>query len=43
MTDVYWLEQAEADVPAPDDWLTAAELAVLAPLRIPKRRAVGRP
>jgi 4'-phosphopantetheinyl transferase len=37
--DVYWLEQAEADVPVGNDWLSARELACLSRLRFPKRRA----
>lgn len=37
--DVYWLEQSEADVPPGDDWLGAREMARLAKLRFPKRRA----
>lgn len=36
---VYWLKQAEADVPTDDDWLSASEAACLGALRIPKRRA----
>jgi 4'-phosphopantetheinyl transferase len=39
LMDVYWLEQTEADVPAPNDWLGASESACLEKLRIPKRRA----
>lgn len=39
MTDVCWLEQSGADVPAADDWLSAAELVRLSALRFPKRRA----
>lgn len=37
--DVYWLEQAEADVPEGNNWLSARELACLSRLRVPKRRA----
>jgi len=39
MTDVYWLEQTEADVPAEDDWLSEREAVRLGRMRIPKRRA----
>src|SRR5271157_5879608 len=37
--DVYWLEQAESDVPAEDHWLSAGEAARLDAMKIPKRRA----
>lgn len=37
--DVYWLEQAAADVPAEDDWLSASEVARLNSYRFTKRRA----
>jgi 4'-phosphopantetheinyl transferase len=37
--DVYWLEQTEADVPADNDWLSAAEAIVLKGMRFEKRRA----
>jgi 4'-phosphopantetheinyl transferase len=37
--DVYWLEQAESDVPVEDHWLSASEAARLDALRIAKRRA----
>lgn len=37
--DVYWLEQADADVPAENGWLNPAELLRLEALRVPKRRA----
>src|SRR5271166_4744649 len=37
--DVYWLEQAEADVPAENDWLSASEAARLNAMRFAKRRA----
>jgi 4'-phosphopantetheinyl transferase len=37
--EVYWLEQAEADVPAPDDWLSASDAACLDAMRMVKRRA----
>jgi 4'-phosphopantetheinyl transferase len=36
---VCWRCQTLADVPATDDWLSVAERAVLAGLRVPKRRA----
>ena len=39
MTDVYWLEQAEADVPAGDDWLSEGEAVRLNGMHVPKRRA----
>jgi 4'-phosphopantetheinyl transferase len=38
VADVYWLEQAEADVPADDDWLSPPEILQLGTLRVPKRR-----
>jgi 4'-phosphopantetheinyl transferase len=38
MTDVYWLEQVEVDLPAEDDWLSSAELSRLKSMRIAKRR-----
>ena len=38
MMEVYWLEQAEADLPEDDDWLSAGERAQLSALRFPKRR-----
>jgi 4'-phosphopantetheinyl transferase len=37
--DVYWLEQAEADVPAQDDWLSSGEAEHLKTMRFAKRRA----
>src|SRR5271165_6257725 len=37
--DVYWLEQAESDVPVEDHWLSAGEAARLEALHIAKRRA----
>jgi 4'-phosphopantetheinyl transferase len=37
--DVYWLEQAEADVPAGNEWLSASEAARLNAMRFAKRRA----
>ncbi|MGO9125834.1 MAG: 4'-phosphopantetheinyl transferase family protein [Terriglobales bacterium] len=36
---VYWLEQAEADIPAENDWLSANETACLSRMRFAKRRA----
>jgi 4'-phosphopantetheinyl transferase len=38
MTEVYWLEQTEADVPATNDWLSENETARLDNLRFEKRR-----
>lgn len=35
---VYWCEQAEAALPADDDWLSARELATMRALKVPKRR-----
>ncbi len=37
--NVYWLEQAEADVPSGNDWLHAGELDRLNHMRFAKRRA----
>ena len=37
--DVYWLEQAESDVPVEDHWLNASEAARLNAMHIAKRRA----
>src|SRR5271165_2972878 len=37
--DVYWLEQAESEVPAEDHWLSASEAARLNAMRFAKRRA----
>src|SRR5271165_435178 len=37
--DVYWLEQAESEVPAEDHWLSASEAARLNAMHIAKRRA----
>ena len=37
--DVYWLEQAEGDVPAENDWLSASEAVRLNAMRFAKRRA----
>lgn len=42
MTQVYWLETTEADLPAHDQWLSAAEMDRLRSLRFPKRRAEWR-
>ncbi len=45
MTEVYWLEQTEADIPSHEGWLSATEMVRLRALRFPKRRAdwrVGR-
>lgn len=39
MTNVYWLEQHESDVPPANDWLSSSELIRLSDLRFPKRRA----
>jgi 4'-phosphopantetheinyl transferase len=36
---VYWLTQAEGDVPLKNDWLCAAEIVCLNRFRFPKRRA----
>lgn len=36
--DVYWLEQAESDVPVDDHWLSAGEAARLNAMRFAKRR-----
>jgi 4'-phosphopantetheinyl transferase len=36
--NVYWLEQAEADVPADDGWLAISEIQHLSHLQVPKRR-----
>jgi len=38
MTEVYWLEQTEAELPASSDWLSASEAACLNRLRFAKRR-----
>ncbi|MBZ5549402.1 MAG: 4'-phosphopantetheinyl transferase superfamily protein [Acidobacteriia bacterium] len=38
MTEVYWLEQTEADVPANNDWLSEREATRLDSLRFAKRR-----
>lgn len=39
MTDVYWLEQTEVDVPLENSWLSAREQVHLAGLRVAKRAA----
>lgn len=39
LSQVHWLEQCQRDVPASDDWLSSWEVAHLATLRFPKRRA----
>jgi 4'-phosphopantetheinyl transferase len=39
MTEVYWLEQTETDVPASNDWLIESEAARLETLRFAKRRS----
>lgn len=39
LIDIHWLEQREVDLPPEDDWLSPEELARLARLRFPKRRA----
>ncbi len=36
--NVYWMKQAEADVPAENDWLSAGEAVQLGGLRFSKRR-----
>ena len=38
MTDVYWLEQVDVDLPAENDWLSSAELSRLKSMRIANRR-----
>jgi len=42
MTDVYWLEQTEANVPMEDDWLSESETACLGGLTDRKGRAEWR-
>jgi 4'-phosphopantetheinyl transferase len=37
--DVYWLEQADSDIPAHDNWLSAKDAACLSGFRFAKRRA----
>lgn len=39
MTDIYWMEQSESDVPSANDWLSSSELLRLSNLRFPKRRS----
>ena len=39
MTDVFWLERTEADVPGDTDWLSASEAARANGMRFAKRRA----
>ncbi|MBZ5598621.1 MAG: 4'-phosphopantetheinyl transferase superfamily protein [Acidobacteriia bacterium] len=39
MTEVYWLEQADTDMPAENDWLSAGEMLRLNSMRVAKRRA----
>lgn len=39
MTEVYWLEQTAADVPAENAWLSASETIRLRGMRVAKRRA----
>jgi 4'-phosphopantetheinyl transferase len=39
MTDVFWLEQTEADFPEDQDWLSASELVRFNSMRFAKRRA----
>jgi 4'-phosphopantetheinyl transferase len=39
MTEVYWLEQNETDVPASNDWLSESEAARLDSMRFAKRRS----
>src|SRR5512146_1625302 len=36
--EIYWLQRSEADVPAADDWLHAAEITRLDALSVSKRR-----
>ncbi len=38
-SEIYWLEQTEADVPPEDDWLSPGERVILEGLRYAKRRA----
>jgi 4'-phosphopantetheinyl transferase len=38
MTEVYWLTQTEADVPANNDWLSPNELVSVSNMRFDKRR-----
>lgn len=39
MIRIYWLEQTEADVATGPEWMNDDEMAYLATLRFPKRRA----
>jgi 4'-phosphopantetheinyl transferase len=39
MTDIYWQEQNESDVPGANNWLGTSELLRLSSLRFPKRRS----
>jgi phosphopantetheinyl transferase len=39
MAAVYWLERAEADVPAGEDWLSDREAAIVSHMRFVKRRS----
>jgi 4'-phosphopantetheinyl transferase len=39
VTDVYWLEQTDTDLPAANDWLSPVEISRLNGLRFAKRRA----
>ena len=39
MMEVYWLEQAEVDLPATNDWLSSSELIRLEGMRFAKRQA----
>jgi 4'-phosphopantetheinyl transferase len=38
MTDIYWLEQGDADIPAEDNWLSSSEVTRLKTMRFVKRR-----
>ncbi|MBZ5654084.1 MAG: 4'-phosphopantetheinyl transferase superfamily protein [Acidobacteriia bacterium] len=38
MTEIYWLEQTERDVPANNDWLSQSEAARINSMRFAKRR-----
>ncbi len=42
MTELFWLEQSEGDIPASNDWLTGNENVFLSLLRFAKRRAEWR-
>ncbi len=39
LVEVFWLEQAEADLPAHDNWLSCKESVLLARMRFVKRRS----